>query len=107
MIDANPGDILDDAFPYNNTVYATLVIDPLATACSITKHIDSTTREASSEHHCPVCNGPVVNHVKAKHPHTQEQGRFSWCGSCWLIYNTVAIGVIDKHGNYEPYKESE
>ncbi len=105
MIDAIAGDILDDAYPHSSIVYATLVIDPLATSCSISKHMDSNTREAGDEHTCPVCYGGVVTGVKAKHPHTKEWGKYKWCSMCWLIYDTVAIGVIDKKGNYKPYKE--
>ena len=105
MIDANPGDILDDAYPHNNRVYATLVIDPLATTCSVSKHIDSNTREASDEQSCPVCYGSIVTGVKAKHPHTLEWDRFNWCPTCWLVYDKIEIGIIDKKGNYKPHEE--
>ncbi len=105
MIDANPGDILDDAYPYHDIVYATLVIDPCATACTISKGMDAHVKEAGESHSCPVCHGPVVNNVKARHPKTKKAGRFMWCATCWLIYTTISIGTLDKHGNYHPYEE--
>ena len=105
MIEANAGDLLDNAWVCSNKVYCTLVIDPLATTQTIAKHLDDSAREAGDECCCPVCEGSVVSNVRAKCPGDTTLSRAMWCPACWLIYKTIEIGTLDKHGNYHPYEE--
>ena len=114
MIDANPGDMLDDAHPlvlrwsvndpqsiekdfihYPAPVYQTLVVDP----CFVPSDGERSYSFAKGIH-CPICGGAVDRGYRA---YCQTHNLYCLCGycpDCWLLYESIHVGTLYEDGEY-------
>ena len=92
MIEANIGDLLEDAWPRGKQVYATRVIDPCMPP-------PLTHGRNSRGVRCPICKEIVVIHIIECQYHNTKCSVF-YCADCWLAFDNECIGRLTTSGDF-------